>query len=218
MHRQLFTCVLLILYVKERKQQGEKREKQEQICRINEQVDRTAPQLCVIHGIWKKRSRPDSPPAPQSMGLPKEAPFTEVKENAAQRENQRGRALRTRRASPSDSGAGVSLPELGAKDSVKNTEEESEYKAHPSARELTDRRHVRSDAQRKDSLIPSRTQDWAKISIGRQRDGFFQVSFIWPLAHFSPVKLLPLDCVPVTSTLQIGVTQKQSKNAFRSRT
>lgn len=51
MHIQLFTCVLLILYMKERKQQGEKREKQEQICRINEQVDRTAPQLCMIYDI-----------------------------------------------------------------------------------------------------------------------------------------------------------------------
>lgn len=51
MHIQLFTCILLILYMKERKQQGEKREKQEQICKINEQVDCTAPQLCVIYDI-----------------------------------------------------------------------------------------------------------------------------------------------------------------------
>ena len=95
------------------------------------------------------------------MGLPKEAPFTEVKENAAQIENQRGRALRTQRGSPSDSGAGMSPPELGAKESVKKLRRAT--KAHPSARELTDRRHVRSDVQRKDSLIRSYTQDWVKI-------------------------------------------------------
>lgn len=163
MHIQLFTCVLLILYMKERKQQGEKREKQEQICRINEQVDRTAPQLCVIYDIWKEEKSPRlAPHPPQSMGLPKEAPFTEVKENAAQIENQRGRALRTQRGSPSDSGAGTSPPELGAKESVKKSRRRA-TKAHPSAPELTDRRHVRSDVQRKDSLIRSYTQDWVKI-------------------------------------------------------
>jgi len=96
------------------------------------------------------------------MGLPKEAPFTEVKENAAQIENQRGRALRTQGGSPSGSGDGGSPPELRAGESVKKSRKRAS-EVHPSARELTDRRHVRSDAQRKDSLTRSCTQDWVKI-------------------------------------------------------
>lgn len=75
MHIQLFTCILLILYMKERKQQGEKREKQEQICRINEQVDRTAPQLCVIYDIWKKEKSPRLAPRPPERGVTKGSSF-----------------------------------------------------------------------------------------------------------------------------------------------
>lgn len=161
--------------MKERKRQGEKREKQEQIGRINEQVDRTAPQLCVIYDIWKEEKLPRLAPPPSSMVLPKEAPFKEVKESAAQIENRRARALRTCRGSPSGTWAPVSPPELGGEEQTKKSRRRAST-ALPLER--TDRRHVRSDVQRKDSLTGSYTQDWLQIVYAGEGTAFPRVLYL----------------------------------------
>lgn len=61
------------------------REKQEHICRINEQVNQNAPHLCVTHDIGKEKL-PLSPHRPEVWGPAKKGSFTDVK-NAAQIEN-----------------------------------------------------------------------------------------------------------------------------------
>lgn len=156
MHIQLFTCVLLILYMKERKQQGEKREKQEQICRINEQVDRTAPQLCVIYDIWKEEKSPHLAPHPPKHGVTKRSSFHGgERKRCTNRKTREGELWGHQGDLQVTVGLGRPLQS--------SAQRRRASKAHPSSRELTDRRHVRSDVQRKDSLIRSYTQDWVKI-------------------------------------------------------
>jgi len=73
------------LFERESTTRREEREKQEHICRINEQVNQNAPHLCVIHDIGKKKL-PLSSHRPEVWGPAKKGSFTEVK-NAAQIEN-----------------------------------------------------------------------------------------------------------------------------------
>lgn len=61
------------LFERESTTRREEREKQEHICRINEQVDQNAPHLCVIHGIGRKGC-PWIPTAPKYGGQQKKAP------------------------------------------------------------------------------------------------------------------------------------------------
>lgn len=64
----------------------EEKEKQEHICKINEQVDQNAPHLCVIHDIAQK-SLPLASHRPEVWGpAKKKGSFTDV-EKAAQIEN-----------------------------------------------------------------------------------------------------------------------------------
>lgn len=63
----------------------EEKEKQEHICKINEQVDQNAPHLCVIYDIGQKRL-PLASHRPEVWGPAKKGSFTDV-ENAAQIEN-----------------------------------------------------------------------------------------------------------------------------------
>ena len=73
------------LFERESTTRREEREKQEHICRINEQVNQNAPHLCVIYDIGKKKLLLSSH-RPEVWGPAKKGSFTEVK-NAAQIEN-----------------------------------------------------------------------------------------------------------------------------------
>lgn len=73
------------LFERESTTRREEREKQEHICKINEQVDQNAPHVCVIHDIGKKRL-PLGSHRPEVWGASKKR-LLHGGENAAQIEN-----------------------------------------------------------------------------------------------------------------------------------
>lgn len=76
---------------------------------------------------------------------------------------------------PSGTWAPVSPPELGGEEQTKKSRRRAST-ALPLER--TDRRHVRSDVQRKDSLTGSYTQDWLQIVYAGEGTAFPRVLYL----------------------------------------
>jgi len=133
----------------------------------------------------KKKSCPVSPPTPPKHGVTKRSSFHRgERKRCTNRKPERASSEDTGGISKRQRGWGVPAraPCRGVSEKI---EEESEWSAS-----------FRSRANRQETCkiwCTEKGQPYTILYTGlgkdlirRQRDGFFQVSFIWPLAHCSP--------------------------------